>query len=92
MEQNKTSPKYKSPARKLVVFFEKSRDKWKAKYQEIKITVKRLQNRIRFLETSKAQLKIKIKELEKANNQLQKDKDNTQNELEYLKKKLLREK
>jgi len=36
--------RYKSPQRKLVRFFEKSRDQWKAKCQTAKFTVKRLQN------------------------------------------------
>jgi len=55
---------YKSPRRKLVRFFEKSRDQWKAKCQTAKATVKRLQNRVRFLERSKAQWKTRVQTLE----------------------------
>ena len=55
---------YKSPARKLIKFFKKSRDLWKKKYQEVKATVKYLQNRTRFLEKSKENLKDRVKELE----------------------------
>jgi hypothetical protein len=55
---------YKSPQRKLVRFFEKSRDQWKAKCQTAKATVKRLQNRVRFLERSKAALKTRNQALE----------------------------
>jgi chromosome segregation ATPase len=56
---------YKSPARKLVRFFEKSRDQWKSKHHEAKANVKRLSNRIRFLEKSKGQLKNRVQEQEK---------------------------
>lgn len=55
---------YKSPLRKLVRFFEKSRNQWKAKCREAKKIVKRLENRVRFLETSKACLKDRVKVLE----------------------------
>ena len=56
---------YKSPIRKLVRFFEKSRDQWKAKCLEAKATAKGLQHRIRYLEQSKLEWKTKAKELEK---------------------------
>ena len=56
---------YKSPIRKLVRFFEKSRDQWKAKCLEAKATAKGLQHRIRYLEQSKEEWKTKAKELEK---------------------------
>jgi len=55
---------YKSPQRKLVKFFEKSRDRWKAKCREAKMEVKRLKNRVRFLEKSKERWKSRVKELE----------------------------
>ena len=56
---------YKSPTRKLVRFFKRSRDQWKAKCLEVKSTTKGLRHRIRYLEQSKAQWKTKAKELEK---------------------------
>ena len=56
---------YKSPVRKLVRFFEKSRDQWKAKCLETKATAKGLKHRIRYLEQNKAEWKTKAKELEK---------------------------
>ena len=56
---------YKSPIRKLVWFFETSRDQWKAKCLEAKATAKGLKHRIRYLERSKEQWKTKAKELEK---------------------------
>jgi len=57
---------YKSPRRKLVRFFEKSRDQWKTKHHQAKAKVKRLTNRIRFLEQSKADLKKQVAELQRA--------------------------
>jgi hypothetical protein len=38
--------KYKSPLKKLVKFFEESRDKWKEKYVEKSKELKRVTNRI----------------------------------------------
>lgn len=55
---------YKSPRRKLVRFFERSRDQWKAKCKEAKTTVKQLNNRVRYLEKNKAVWKTKALELE----------------------------
>jgi phage shock protein A len=56
---------YTSPPRKLLRFFLTSRDQWKAKCQRAKATVKRLENRVRFLEKSKAEWKSRARELEK---------------------------
>jgi hypothetical protein len=56
--------KYKSPQHKLTKFFEKSRDQWKEKCLKAKSKVKQLSNRVRFLENSKENLKIKIESLE----------------------------
>ena len=58
---------YTSPPRKLIRFFEKSRDQWKAKCQRAKATVKRLENRVRFLEKSKDEWKARAQELEAEN-------------------------
>ncbi len=60
-----TAKQYKSPKRKLVQFFEKSRDQWKRKCSDAKAMVKRQNNRIRFLEASKEKWKTKAIELEK---------------------------
>lgn len=57
---------YKSPRRKLVRFFEKSRDQWKTKHHQTKADVKRLTNRVRFLERSKADLQKQVVELQRA--------------------------
>lgn len=64
MKQEKKGNNYKSPQRKLVKFFEKSRDQWKEKSSKAKAKVKQLTNRVRFLENSKEHLKDKIKALE----------------------------
>ena len=54
---------YTSPPRKLIRFFLKSRDQWKAKSQSAKAAVKRLENRVRFLEKSKDGWKARAKAL-----------------------------
>jgi hypothetical protein len=55
---------YSSPVRKLARFFEKSRDQWKAKCRSAKVKVRRLTNRVRFLEGSRARWKKRTQELE----------------------------
>ena len=55
---------YSSPVRKLARFFEKSRDQGKAKCRSAKVKVKRLTNRRRFLEGSRARWKKRAQELE----------------------------
>jgi hypothetical protein len=64
MMNERAEKSYKSPRRKLVRFFEKSRDQWKAKCLEAKATAKGLKHRIRYLEQSKAEWKTKAQELE----------------------------
>ncbi len=54
---------YKSPPRKLIVIFKLSRDRWKAKSKKSKKIIKRLNNRIRFLNESKNKLKRQVSEL-----------------------------
>jgi hypothetical protein len=62
---------YRSPMRKLLNFFKKSRDQWKAKCQEAKHRNKLLANQTRAVEQSRDQWKLlartqaeKIAELE----------------------------
>ncbi len=45
---------YASPLRKLVRFFESSRNQWKAKHHEVKKQLKLAQNQIRAVEKSRA--------------------------------------
>ena len=44
---------FKSPTRKLVRFFQRSRDGWKRKYMEIKRERKKLTNQVRAVEKSR---------------------------------------
>ena len=62
--QGADDKEYKSPSRKLITFFKKSRNNWKAKYQELKYKMKLMQNKIAYLEKRKAHLNQKIKELQ----------------------------
>lgn len=82
---------YKSPQRKLVKFFEKSRDRWKAKCHEAKIEVKRLKNRVRFLEKSKERWKNRVKELEAELARVKAKEREKEEELEKFKKRLLQD-
>lgn len=58
-----TDKVYTSPYRKLIHFFEKSRDRWKAKCRAGKGHIKLLKNRIRFLEQSRDHWKGRVQEL-----------------------------
>jgi hypothetical protein len=69
--ENSQPVHYKSPQRKLVLFFAKSRDAWKTKCLEAKTAVKRLKNTVRFLESRKAHWKSRVKALERELAQLQ---------------------
>ena len=53
----KENQKYKSPLRKLVKFFEPSRNQWKEKSIQAKSTIKQLSNLVRYLETTQADWK-----------------------------------
>ena len=77
---------YKSPEKKLVKFFEMSRNKWKAKTREPKRGLKRLKNRVRFLEASRARWKHKAKGLEAELARLKAREHAPEAELEALKK------
>ena len=55
---------YTSPVRKLVRFFEQSRDQWKRKCRAAKAKVKRLAQRVQRLEQSRANWKGRAKTLE----------------------------
>jgi hypothetical protein len=55
---------YKSPQRKLVRFFARSRDQWKAKCLAAKAAGKSMKHRMRFLERSKDHWKRRVQELE----------------------------
>lgn len=48
---------FKSPQKKLVRFFQQSRDGWKAKYMDCKRELKRLGNQVRAVEKSRSHWK-----------------------------------
>ena len=77
---------YTSPPRKLMGFFEKSRDQWKAKCLEAKTNVKYLSNRIRFLAKSKDRWKHRVRALEADLAKLEAQVRARDNEIEALKK------
>ena len=62
---------YKSPLKKLVVFFEKSRNQWKEKTLTTKVQLKIAKNRIKFLESSKSELKDQVKSLKEDKKKLE---------------------
>ena len=55
--------KYKSSLKKLVNFFEKSRDAWKARASDLQKKLIYCKNKIKFLETTRTKLKLENKEL-----------------------------
>lgn len=48
-----TERQLKSPDRKLVPFFQNSRDQWRAKHHELKTRLKKEQNQVRAVEKSR---------------------------------------
>jgi hypothetical protein len=60
-----TRPIYNSPRSKLLSFFRKSRNQWKEKCLVAKRLVKKLKNRVRFLEQSKEHWKGRVRELKR---------------------------
>jgi hypothetical protein len=63
-ENIKVRKTYKSPQRKLVTFFEKSRNQWKFKCRKAKAQVKYLQNQVRLLERSREQWRRRAQALQ----------------------------
>ncbi len=53
-----TDRAWKSPMRKLVAFFQRSRDGWKAKQQSLKVLLKKEQNQVRAVEQSRANWRV----------------------------------
>ena len=84
-EIRKGEKQYKSPQRKLVKFFEKSRDQWKEKCLDAKVKIRRLSNRIRFLEESKGKLKNQVKELKNEISRMESERQKIERDLEELK-------
>lgn len=82
-----TEKTYTSPQRKLVKFFERSRDKWKAKSRAAKTVLKRLGTRMGRLERSNAAYQQQLGALHTQVAEWQAKHEQTARELEELKKK-----
>ena len=78
---------YTSPQRKLVKFFERSRDRWKAKSRGAKTVLKRLGTRVRRLERSNADYQQQLAALQTQVAEWRTKHEETGRELEALKKK-----
>lgn len=57
------SKPFKSPLRKLLAFFQRSRDRWKQKYMDAQKEIKRLSNQRRAVEKSRAEWRAKFEQL-----------------------------
>lgn len=80
------APGYRSPRGKLLKFFKQSRDQWKAKCRVAKAQVKGLQNRLRWVEKSKASWKQRVQGLERELARVQAEQRALAHEVETLKK------
>jgi septal ring factor EnvC (AmiA/AmiB activator) len=65
------TPSYRSPARVLARFFEKSRDLWKAKYKELQQRIKAFRTEMRDLRRSRNRWRAKAEALERKIQELQ---------------------
>jgi|SaaInl8_200m_RNA_FD_contig_121_118149_length_5483_multi_6_in_0_out_0_6 chromosome segregation ATPase len=86
-EQSEELKRYKSPKRILLRFFEKSRNKWKAKCKEGKYQIKLLQNKIRYLKKNKEILKDRLKAVESELDEIKAKAKHVSDKTEQLKKK-----
>lgn len=64
---------YRSPIRKLVRFFEKSRDNWKYKCQEAKKRIKLMGNQLRAVEKSREQWRSRAEQSQQQVRELQQE-------------------
>jgi chromosome segregation ATPase len=78
---------YTSPQRKLVKFFEHSRDRWKAKSQAAKTVLKRVGTRLGRVERRNAAYQEQLAALQAQVTKWQAKHEQTVRELEELKKK-----
>ena len=78
---------YTSPQRKLAKFFERSRDRWKAKSRAAKTVLKRLGTRLGRLERSNAGYQQQLAALHAQVAEWRAKQEQTARELEELKKK-----
>ena len=67
------SNQWKSPLRVLVRSFQKSRDKWKSKYQDVKAEIKRFRNQAQDAKKSRDKWKSQVRDLQHENQELQQE-------------------
>lgn len=60
-----TDREWKSPVRKLLAFFEKSRDQWKAKHHDLQSRLKKEQNQVRAVEKSRESWRLRAEAAER---------------------------
>jgi Skp family chaperone for outer membrane proteins len=72
----KSIDEFSSPLKKLVQFFQASRDSWKAKYQAIKADHKLLQNQTRAVEKSRELWRKRAFKSQKRLKELERELDN----------------
>jgi uncharacterized protein YdaU (DUF1376 family) len=87
MTQATTRKEYKSPSRVLASFFERSRDGWKQKYQELKATVKGYKIRIADLTKSREHWRLKAKQAGEQLSTLEAEIDGLRTEIAALEEK-----
>jgi len=61
-QDGRASKHYTTPARVQAWFLGRSRDRWKRKYQELKVEAKRLQNRVNDVSKSRAHWREQAKQ------------------------------
>lgn len=61
---NQEAPSYRSPARVLARFFERSRDLWKAKYKQLQERIKAFRTEVRDLRRSRDRWRTRAEALE----------------------------
>lgn len=84
---NKSEQKhYKSPAYKLIQFFEKSRNQWREKCTEAKYTIKLLKTKVRDLTKSRQKWKERCKQKDNEIKEKQSEIEKLQAELDKVKK------
>jgi len=65
--------KWKSPTRKLVEFFHGSRNRWKAKCQELRSSRKRMINQVRAVEESRKKWATRAEQAEERISELERE-------------------
>jgi hypothetical protein len=60
-----TERQLKSPVRKLLPFFQKSRDQWKVRHHDLQARLKKEQNQVRAVEKSRANWRLRAEAVER---------------------------